>query len=537
MRLHQCHDQTILFATDNGAVYSINKQNICRLQLSEFNLTGVISSFCNDPSGDVWIVYQGRGLRRYYWKNDRLYLKEQINKTNGLPGDYISSLCFDNLGNLWVSNSGSIAILSKQNTNDHYKLMASFGESDLGIEHPGSSLLTKDAYGNIWLSTMRRLICFYPKKIINDITSPPAIQIEKIKLNFQETDWSNYSDSLYSIFQLPTHLTLRHNKNNLGIYFKAISSSGSQEVQYSYKLDQLHSLWSSPSSENFVSFVNLAPGKYTFTVKARLLNSDWSKPISFAFEIKRPLWETWWFRLSVVLIAAAVIVLIFRYRLMQVKERTEMQNQLHELELKAFKLQMNPHFIHNALNSIQSLVINDKNHEASIYINKFAKLLRQVLENSDKNLISLDKELSSLQLYVDLEKLRMNMDVDYSVRLGETIDESEIKIPPLVLQPFVENALWHGLSRKEGDKKILLTIEIKEGWLICKISDNGIGRKKAGELYETFPEGHLSKAVNIIRQRLADFNQSPNMDPIIFADLEENGGAMGTAVIVRIKGS
>jgi LytS/YehU family sensor histidine kinase len=196
---------------------------------------------------------------------------------------------------------------------------------------------------------------------------------------------------------------------------------------------------------------------------------------------------------------------------------------------------MNPHFIHNALNSIQSLILNNQSTEASHYISKFAKLLRQVLENADKNLISFDKELYSLQLYVDLEKLRMNMKIDYKEQVDKNILTSEIKIPPLILQPFVENALWHGLSRKEGDKKITVTITEKDDWIICEITDNGIGRKKAAESYKTFPEGHLSKAVNITRQRLADFNQSPGTEPVSFIDLEKDDEALGTTVIIRIK--
>lgn len=214
-----------------------------------------------------------------------------------------------------------------------------------------------------------------------------------------------------------------------------------------------------------------------------------------------------------------------------------MQNQLHELETKAFKLQMNPHFIHNALNSIQSLVINNKNTEASHYINKFAKLLRQVLENSDHNLISLDKELYSLQLYVEMEQWRMNMNFNYQVKIDDSIANSIIRIPPLILQPFIENAIWHGLSRKEGTKKIMLNIKQDRDYLICEIADNGIGRKNAENYYESFPEGHLSKAITIIRHRLNDFNQTGIIDPVRFIDLEENGMAAGTKVIVRIKAS
>ena len=220
---------------------------------------------------------------------------------------------------------------------------------------------------------------------------------------------------------------------------------------------------------------------------------------------------------------------------MQLKARSEMQNQIREMEMKALKAQMNPHFIHNALNSIQSLIVNNRSHEASHYISKFAKLLRQVLENADKNLISLDKELYSLQLYVDLEKLRMNMDIDYSEEVDENVFASGLKIPPLILQPFVENALWHGLSNKTGNKKIIVSVKEKENWIICEITDNGIGRKKSAESSKPFPEGSFSKAINITSQRLSDFNQSPGIEPVSFIDLEENGKVSGTAVIIRIR--
>jgi len=328
---------------------------------------------------------------------------------------------------------------------------------------------------------------------------------------------------------------LKYNQNTISISFNALQFNDNSQLEYSYRLLPSNPGWSEPSTGNVVSFYQLNSGRYDFEVRSHVKGFDWSSPAVFSFIIKKPFWETWWFRLVVITAATALIVFIFRYRLTQLKTKTEMQNQLRMLETKAFKLQMNPHFIHNALNSIQSLIINDRNHEAGQYINKFAKLLRQVLENSEKNLIALDKELYSLKLYVDLEMLRMNMDVSYEVQTDESIIESEIKIPPLILQPFVENALWHGLGNKEGEKKILLNIHSEPGWIICEITDNGIGRKKAAELYETFPEGHLSKAVDIIRQRLSDFNEPSDTEPVSFIDLEENGEPLGTTVIVRLK--
>ena len=380
MKLHQCLNKNILFANDKGAIYSIDKKNVCKLQLTEFNSTGIVAGFCNDPSGDTWIIYHGRGLRRYSWHNDSLLFKEEIRKDSGLPNDYIYSLCFDDLGNLWAATSAGIAVLSRTN-HDAYKIVRTFYGSDLQFENSEAVKLAKDIYGNIWLSSLQNVVRFDPRTIAHFTQTVPSVQIENINLNLQPTDWSLYSDSLSGIFQLPVNPRLPYHKNTFGIYFKGISSSGTDGIKYSYKLESLDTAWSSPSSENFVSFVKLPPGKYIFKVKAELLNTSWSKPAILEFEIKRPFWETWWLRLSVILVATALIVLIFRYRLKQLKTKTEMQNELRELEMKAFKLQMNPHFIHNALNSIQSLVINNKSAEASVYINKFAKLLRQVLEN------------------------------------------------------------------------------------------------------------------------------------------------------------
>jgi len=282
--------------------------------------------------------------------------------------------------------------------------------------------------------------------------------------------------------------------------------------------------------------LNLSPGKYTFHVKARAGNSAWSKPVSFSFTIRQPFWETWWFRSIIVLFASTIIISVFRYRIQQVKTQAALKITLQQLETKALKAQMNPHFIYNALNSIQSLIINDQSEMAGNYISKFARLLRQILENADNNVISLDKELYSLQLYISLEKLRLNFDLRYNEEVDETISAEQERIPPLILQPFVENALWHGLSKKAGEKILNLKIVALDEWIICEIFDNGIGRKKATEQYHIFPEGHLSKASSITLQRLLDFNQVPAVSPISFVDhVNESGHATGTTAIIKIR--
>lgn len=486
----------------------------------------------DNNSNAIWTVFQGKGIAKYFWKENNLpQLEETITKQNGLAENYILNVVQDQ-DKLWIVTTKGITLMQKNGQKNwiHQDFEINANDDHLPLSF---AKLSKDEYGHLWMNTGNKLLYFDENKIkVNPVYSTTVI--ENILLYNRATNWTQLTDSVYSYRNLPFHPVLNHNQNTLSIVFNAIQFSDNSQLEYSYRLKPSDNSWSNPTKGNVVSFYALNPGNYTFEVRSHIKGFDWSIPATFSFIITKPYWEAWWFRVITILISAALIFFIFRYRLKELKTKTEMQNQLHELETKAFKLQMNPHFIHNALNSIQSLVINHKNIEASHYISKFAKLLRQVLENSDKNLISLEKELYSLQLYVELEQWRMNMKIDYEVNIDETIDPS-LKIPPLILQPFIENAIWHGLSKKDGEKKIVLSIAQDKQFITCVITDNGIGRKMANEFSTLFPEGHLSKAINIIRHRLSDFNQTPGMDPISFVDLEKNQRAAGTKVIVKIK--
>ena len=330
MRLHQSANGTVLFGTDRGFIYSIDKQNSCKLQLNEFTTEGSINRFYNDPSGDVWIIYSGRGPRRYSWQKDSLVFKEQITKDNGLSSDNVSSLCFDNKNNLWVCTNSDVAVFSKKinaANNQAYQVVSFFSMEDLQIDGFIDARLTKDNEGNIWFFSQNNLVCFYPDKI--NYTPPvPSIAIEHIELKLQKTNWTGFADSLRGVFQLPYNLRLKHTNNTLGMYFKGISSSGTDGIKYSYLLEGLDNTWSTSSSNDFVSFVSLPPGKYHFKVKAQLPNTNWSGPAEFSFEIKKAFWQTWWFYLLAAIVLSTGIYLLFRYRLAQKIKLFEMRNRI-----------------------------------------------------------------------------------------------------------------------------------------------------------------------------------------------------------------
>lgn len=379
-RLHQCSNGTLLFATDKGLIYSLDTLNNCKLQLNEFNSEGTVSKFCNDPSGDIWIIYTGRGLRRYSWQNSSLIFQEQLTKANGLPSDNVSSLCFDNNDNLWACDNSSVTIFSKKNEsslNPGYHIARFFGAQDLQVSGAVDTRLFKDNTGKIWYFSSKHLMCFYPERIIYH-SSAPSIEIENLELNLQPTNWADYADSLSGIFQIPYHLKLSHNNNTLGVYFKGILSSGTYGIEYSYQLEGLDIKWSVPSTNDFVSFVKLPAGKYVFKVKAQLPGSSWSEPAVFSFEVKRPFWQTWWFYLLAGIVLSTGIYILFQFRLRQKLGLLEIRNRvsqdLHD-EIGASMSGI------NLLSQIASEKLqNNKPEEASEYLLKVKNYSQDVIE-------------------------------------------------------------------------------------------------------------------------------------------------------------
>jgi LytS/YehU family sensor histidine kinase len=172
-------------------------------------------------------------------------------------------------------------------------------------------------------------------------------------------------------------------------------------------------------------------------------------------------------------------------------------------QLTTLRAQMNPHFIFNALNSIQQYVLQGNVVEANKYLSKFSKLQREVLNHSDQNFISLEKELEVLNLYLELEQLRFERNFVYEIKMNAAIDADEIKIPPMIIQPFVENSIWHGLMPKQGERWVHIHFELSsDDLLVCTVTDNGIGRDASARLKQNGHEQHKSKGLSLVYDRL-----------------------------------
>lgn len=235
----------------------------------------------------------------------------------------------------------------------------------------------------------------------------------------------------------------------------------------------------------------------------------------------------------IVTILSVLAVLYFLYRQRLLKN----QKRILTLEQDVLRTQMNPHFIFNALNSIKHYIINNEQKNAVYYLNKFSKLVRKILESSKLKEVSLQEELETMDLYMNIENIRFSNEINYSISVDENLDLSNIKVPPLVLQPFLENALWHGLSSKKGDKKIMLTVfKPSSDFIQIDIEDNGIGRTASAKIKAKKIINRKSIGIDLTKQRLQNFIKDfQNPFSLIFNDLfDEEKNPKGTKVALKI---
>ena len=204
--------------------------------------------------------------------------------------------------------------------------------------------------------------------------------------------------------------------------------------------------------------------------------------------------------------------------------------------MQALRAQMNPHFIFNSLNSINRFILQNDRAQASEYLTKFSKLVRMILQNSQASLIPVESELESLELYLNLEAVRFNHHFDYKISVPKDMDISALQVPPLILQPYVENAIWHGLMHKEERGQLDVEVSEEDDHLYFKITDNGIGREKAAALASKSATKHKSMGLRITAHRIAIIQNSQTLtSPVTINDLiDSEGSAAGTEVVIKM---
>ena len=523
-----------------------------------------LSSMCEDDKGNIYIasflgglfIYDGKKIADvtntyniqtravldvkvssnnylYVATLDGIYVvnletksSEKITEDDGLSSNLVYSLLLtDNEQTLWAgTNQGANKIDLQIFLQKHIKNILSFGKTEgfKGLEC-NTGGLCKDSAGNIWFGTVNGLVKHSPVKFINN-DNEARLSFTGFKLFYDDTLLAQHA-------QLSSHL------NNIRFDFMGVCLTNPEKVLYIHKLEGFEKSWSPTTTQNNVTYSNLPPGNYVFKVRCCNNQGVWStEALTFFFSVDYPFWQHWWFVLIVIVCIVLVILIIFRIRLNQLKKEQEKESktqiEIAKNELKALRAQMNPHFLFNSLNSIQHYIINNKGDEAVFYLNRFAKLMRMILNNSEKSSITLNEEIEALKIYIDLERMRFSNLFEFEITVDKALDGDYEQIPAMLLQPYVENAILHGLMPKNANGFLKINFFVKDNFIHVSIEDNGIGRKKAQELKNQSRKNHASMGMKITTDRLrllSDVQQTSYS--VNFTDLyDEKQNAAGTRV-------
>jgi ligand-binding sensor domain-containing protein len=370
-------------------------------------------------------------------KGDGVYQFDN-NKLEKVPLNLPNQSCNDMLiyeDNLYIATGGGVFVSS----------LIDFSTQALTIEHglPSNEITSIEVFHeHLWLSSPKTLTAIpIHSNWINTVS--PKVWVELVSVN----------DSIKYIGQ-----ELQPFENNIEITVASSSYKG-EEKQFQYKFTT-EKKWKNYTGSK-LSFINLSPDDYQLEIKA--VNADGYlsvKPAIVKFTITQPWYAKTWFIWLVALTCLAIIYIILKVRsvsiIKKIAKEEAHKRQLSEMELKALRSQMNPHFLFNAINSIQYFLIKEKGEEAKTYLSKFSLLVRNVLNHSRQEFITIDEEIKGLKLYMDIEKLRFENEFDYEIKVSNDLDQDFDKVPVMMIQPFVENAIWHGLMQKKQVKGKLI---------------------------------------------------------------------------------
>ena len=337
--------------------------------------------------------------------------------------------------------------------------------------------------------------------------TPPGIRIDGVRSFLQPSDWKNECDSL-DAHDVPVGLHLSYRRHYLTFDYTATAFGRPEEVRYRYRLIGLDPDWLPPTEARFASYSNLPHGEYTFEVAARVGAGAWSEPARFTFSIDPPYWARWWFYL---LCAAALVALgygVHRVRASR-RDRREKTRQLVlrsrmlQLEQQALNANMNRHFVFNALNSIQFHINRQDRSTASKYLTSFAKLIRKNLDASQSDTTTLAEELERLELYLKLEHMRFKDKFRYTISVDPAVDPSQVRLPAMMLQPYVENSIWHGILPMEGQGQVSISAAPASapGRVVVRIEDDGIGLEESQRSKSGAENDHISRGIEITKGR------------------------------------
>lgn len=467
----------------------------------------------------------------HFLKDNQLISSLSISQ--GLSSNYVSCITKDN-NELWIGTDHGINVLTIDVQKGRYDLKLLGKKDGISADEINDIYLENDT---VYATSPTGL--FYFKKT-DIVRSPeiPVLNIDYIKLDGQAVS----TEEKYS-----------STRNSVRIKYTGISYSSMGNIIYRYKLSPVDEEWHYTTGRE-IEYPALRPHAYTLSIQCKGIRGRWSDEKVIEFEVLPTFWQRKDVKVMVAFLVLALMLFVIRFRIRHVKRQSEIQQKilllenekleitknkaLHEkeiveLEQQALRLHMNPHFIFNAINAIQGFYAGNEVDKAKQFISYFSRLLRLILETSKEKFVPVSTEVEIIKNYLELFLLRFEDKYDYQITIDEKIDKEFLLIPPMVVQPFVENAVLHGISPMKEKGKIFIDFRLESDFILVSIVDNGIGRKKSEEM-KMFSKSK-STGIKVTQTRLKLMDEEHKISETVeIIDINDAGGATGTQVILRI---
>jgi ligand-binding sensor domain-containing protein len=530
--LYQDRNNNLWVGTDRG----LNRFHFAEKRFERFlhKIANDLDSYTffsiyEDRKGRIWAGTSGGGLIRLLPETGEY---KAYTTKDGLPNNIVYTIQEDEDGNLWFTGNWGLVKFyvdsEKFVTYDVKDGLQSY-EFNLGAGY-------KDHSGTMYFGGMNGLNIFNPKDI--KVNPEPPVVIVSAFRKFNEIQRNE-------LFSGDT-IRLRYDESFFSFEISALDFTNPAKNQYMYFLEGVDKDWvKAGSNDRLAEYKQVRPGRYTFYANGSNNDGVWNPTgLKLTVIIHPPWYGTWLFRILVALVLVSGIWFFIHRRIKNIRlkhavelKMLDIEKQKFDLEQRSLRLQMNPHFLFNSLNSIQSYIVAHDPEMAIHYLGKFSQLMRLILTNSGNKFIPFDEEIKAITYYLDLEKLRFDQKFDYSIDIDPAIDTDFIEIPPMIVQPYIENAIIHGLLHKNVKGNIKVEFRLKDDKIHCTVTDDGIGRKRSAEILQRQGIRRQSSGMHITRARLELLNQDNKEEyNVRVTDLEDkHGNPLGTKVEMFIQ--
>ncbi len=489
-----------LNVVDNNVSFSLLKDKIVAIALS--------------PNNDMWVATGNSGL--VCIRDGKIIY--HITTANGLTSNLCRCLCLSN-DIVWLGTERGISKidLSVHPFNITHFTAAEGLDCEIvnSIYAQGDSVFAGTPFGVTFFNAGR-------------VKTKSICKLRLVDIQSKNFDWFYNQDSIH----------LSSNDNFLQFQYAGISFVSSGDITYYYQLLGLDDSWQL-TKQNSVAFESLPAGNYTFKIYAINKYGIKSKTISIFFTKEKTFWQLWWFQTILLVCSIVLMSLLIWLRIKSIKRSANnkvlRERKIHELEQMAFRAQMNPHFIFNSLNSLQQYVFGGNVLEANQFITAFSSLIRQTLYISEKLFITLAEEIKYLDTYLKIEQTKYDNNFDYFINANNIVQREKIIIPPLLLQPYLENSIRHGILNLEDERgRVFINFTVEGHFLICILEDNGIGRENANKLKKDCGVNHSSMGMQLVKKRIESLKNLYKIEINVLIEDIKKDNQTGTRVIIKL---